>query len=128
MDFLCGIGNRLSRRSQGCLQHSILDVSAAYFVVARGEMRDREMRDREMRDREMRDREMRDREMPGDAGDAGQTKQPPMNRNNGANRGYFVCPASSASSVCPASSRTSFGLGLLSQYIGGKPIFWMRER
>ena len=118
MDFLCGIGNRLSRRSQGCLQHSILDVSAAYFVVARGEMRDREMRDREMRDREM----------PGDAGDAGQTKQPPMNRNNGANRGYFVCPASSASSVCPASSRTSFGLGLLSQYIGGKPIFRMRER
>jgi hypothetical protein len=28
-------------------------------------------------------------------GDAGQTKQPPMNRNNGANGGYFVCPTSS---------------------------------
>jgi hypothetical protein len=28
-------------------------------------------------------------------GDAGQTKPPPMNRNNDANGGYFVCPTSS---------------------------------
>jgi hypothetical protein len=31
-------------------------------------------------------------------GNAGQTKQPPMNRNNGANRGYFaVCRRETAS-------------------------------
>src|SRR5580704_13760185 len=35
MDFLYGIGDWLSSRSQGCLEHSILDVSAAYFVVVR---------------------------------------------------------------------------------------------
>jgi hypothetical protein len=31
----CGIGDRLSRRSQGCLQHCVLDVSTAYFILAR---------------------------------------------------------------------------------------------
>jgi hypothetical protein len=36
--------------------------------------------------------ETRDKET---RGDEGQTKQPPMNRNNGANGGYFVCATSS---------------------------------
>jgi hypothetical protein len=35
MNFLYGIGDSLGSRTPGRLQHSILDVSAAYFVVMR---------------------------------------------------------------------------------------------
>jgi hypothetical protein len=35
MDSLCGIGDGLGCRSYGGLDHSILDVSAAYFTAVR---------------------------------------------------------------------------------------------